>query len=132
MARLSAEQLNASVEHDFGLDEQEVEVPGLGGTILLRELRLGERTKLERRAQKDGIEPTQALAMSFAAHCVEPRLKAAEVEKFLVKWPATVADEIFGHINRLGGPEYEREEAEAAEAEFPDAGESDGDEVPAG
>lgn len=132
MARLTAEQLNASARHDFDLDEQEVEVPQLGGTILLRELLLGERTKLEERAQKDGVSNAQALAMSFQAHCVEPRLKVAEVEKFLPKWPAAVADDVFKAINGLGGPDFEREESAAAEAEFPEPKESDGSEVPSG
>lgn len=123
MARLTAEQLNASATHEFGFNEEEVEIPQLGGTILLRELTVSRRSKLlsglldENGNVKDVAEMNVRM---FAASCVEPQVSAREARKFIPKWPATVYDAAMEPLKRLGADAGE--EASTAEVEFPDAG----------
>jgi hypothetical protein len=119
LPRLTAEQLNASAELDFQLKEEEVEIPQLGGSVLLRELTSGRRAKLmkgitdENGNINDVMEFQNRLA---AASLIDPVVKTAEVRKWLHKWPATEADKILDAVNRLGGDK--KKEAANAEAEF--------------
>jgi hypothetical protein len=121
MARLTAEQLNASAEHDFDFREEEVDVPQLGGSILLRELDVKRRSKLlnglldENGNVKDVAEMNVRM---FAASCVDPPVGSREARKFIPKWPATVYDAAMEPLKRLGGDAGE--EVSKAETEFPD------------
>lgn len=122
MSRLSAEQLNASADHDFDFLEEEVEVPQLGGSILLRELTVKRRSKLltglldENGNVKDVAEMNVRM---FAASCIEPKISEREARKFIPKWPATVYDAAMEPLKRLGGDASE--EVSKAEAEFPES-----------
>lgn len=125
MPRLTPEQLNASKNHEWEFDEEEVEIPQLGGSVLLRELTVKRQGVLLSGLQDEHGNIKDIVKMQvrlFAAGCVEPRMKESEVEKFLPSWPTTEAKRVFDVINKLGGPEFEAEkEAEAAEAEFPES-----------
>lgn len=120
MSRLTAEQLNASASHDFQLKEEEVEIPQLGGTVLLRELTTSRRAKLLKGItdENGNVSDVQEFQCRLtAAALVEPAgIKTAEVRKWLPKWPATEADKILDAVNRLGGDK--KKEAANAEAEF--------------
>ena len=124
MSRLTAEQLNASADHDFDFREEEVEVPQLGGTILLRELTVKRRSQLltglldENGNVKDVAEMNIRM---FAASCIEPAIGSREARKFIPKWPATVYDTAMEPLKRLGGDAGE--EVSKAETEFPEADE---------
>lgn len=119
MARLTAEQLNASADKEFTFKEEEVELEQLDGTVLLRELSVNRRSKLLKGItdENGNVSDVQEFQVRmFAASCVDPGLKTAEVRKFLPKWPATEADKVFGAIGRIS-PDSDKEAANA-EAEF--------------
>jgi hypothetical protein len=119
--RLTAEQLNESADRDFTLKEEEVEIPQLGGTVLLRELTTGRRAKLLKGITDENGNVSDAMEFQnrlVAAALIEPAVKTAEVRRWLHKWPATEADKILDAVGRLGG-DKKKEEANA-EAEFQD------------
>jgi hypothetical protein len=119
MGRLTAEQLNASKDHDFTFKEEEVEIDQLDGAVLLKELTVSRRSKLLKGItdENGNVSDVQEFQVRmFAASCIDPALKTAEVRKFLPKWPATEADKVFGAIGRVS-PDSDKEAANA-EAEF--------------
>lgn len=122
MARLTADQLNATAENaeeTFDFKEEEVEIPELGGTILLRELPVGRRSKLLKGITDENGNVSDVAEFQtrlLAASCIDPVLKTAEVRKWLPKWPSTTADRALDAIGRLGGDK--KKEAANAEAEF--------------
>lgn len=121
MGRLTAEQLNASKDHDFTFKEEEVELEQLGGTVLLKELTVNRRSKLLKGItdENGNVSDVQEFQVRmFAASCIDPQLKTAEVRKFLPKWPSGEADKVFGAIGRIA-PDSDKEAANA-EAEFQD------------
>lgn len=122
MPRLTADQLNESASHDFQLKEEEVEIPQLNGSVLLRELTSGRRAKLLKGItdENGNVSDVQEFQNRLAAaSLIDPVVKTAEVRKWLHKWPATEADKILDAINRLGGDK--KKEAADAEAEFHEA-----------
>lgn len=126
MARLTAEELNASKDHNWDFDESEVEIPQLGGSVLLREMTVKRQAKLLRGLIDGENKVTDVEEMQirlFAAGCIEPKISENEVRKFLPSWPVTEADRVLKVMNKLGAPEAKEEEEAAAEAEFPEAGE---------
>lgn len=120
MARLTAEQLNASAA-SFTFKEKEVEIEELGGDILVRELPAGRRAKLLKGLLDSDGNVSDAMEFQcrmFAAACVEPQMKTAEVRKFLPKWPSSKADLVLDIAGKLGGDKDK--EAAKIEAEFQD------------
>jgi hypothetical protein len=119
MPRLTAEQLNASATHDFTLKEEEVEIPQLGGTVLLRELTSGRRARLLKGItdENGNVSDVQEFQNRLAAaSLIDPQVETKEVRRWLHKWPATEADRIMDAVGRLGGDK--KKEAANAEAEF--------------
>jgi hypothetical protein len=125
VARLTAEQLNASKDHEWDFDEEEVEIEELGGSILLREMDVHRQGRLlNGLTDKDGnVKDVEEMQVRlFGAACVDPPITTKEVRKFLGKWPASEAKKVMDAINKLGGPELDVEEEEdSAESEFPES-----------
>jgi hypothetical protein len=119
MGRLSKDQVKGA---SFSFIEEEVEVPQLGGSVLLRELSVGKRSALlDGLVSDDGkvLKTMELQARTFAAACADPVFTPKEVADFLPEWPATVLDKVFSVINeKLGGVTGEEEAAEAA-SDFP-------------
>lgn len=125
MGRLTAEQLNASKDHEWEFDEEEVDIEPLGGSILLREMTVHKQGRLMNGLQdaNGNIKDIEEMQVRLFAHsCVEPRISRNEVSKFLGSWPASEAKKVLDAINKLGGPELDvKEEEDSAESEFPES-----------
>jgi len=122
VGRLTAEELNATAEKEFTFKEEEVELPQVGGEILLRELTVGRRAKLLKGITDENGNVDDVLEFQtrmFAAACIDPQLSTKEVRRFLSKWPATECDAVFDAIGRIGGDS--KKLSGNAEAEFQEA-----------
>jgi hypothetical protein len=120
VGRITAEQLNESASV-FTFKEEEVTIEELGGTILVRELAAGRRAKLLKGLlDEDGNvrDVMEFQCRMFAAACIDPQMKTAEVRKFLPNWPSSKADLVLDVAGKLGG--NKKEEEAKREAEFQD------------
>lgn len=100
----------------FQFKHEELELPEIGGYIVLKTLSVAERDSLPDLVDKDG-EPdvsTPKLAAIFAAAVAEPKLTAAEAEEFLGAWPAAALDKVIEKFGELAGGEKEQSAAAGA------------------
>jgi hypothetical protein len=108
----------------FQFREEELELPELGGSVLLRSLSVEEREMLPDPTLLSEIddkgERTQAAikasAETFSLIVADPKVSAGEALEFLSEWPAEAFDKITQAYGRLVG---DAEEERAAYAEFP-------------
>lgn len=124
MSRLTLEQVKTAVD-GFQFQEEEVEVPELGGSILLRQLSAGGQGDL-----LDGlIDPETESIRSFkefaarqlAKACVDPPMSVDEARDFLERTPANIFAPIREAITKLNGSDPAAVKR-AAENTFPDEG----------
>ena len=109
----------------FRFREEVLEVPEIGGKLVLKSLSVREREMLpnpEDLEEKDdkGERTKQALhnaAEVFAVIVAEPKVTVEQAEAFLGDWPAEAFDRVTGAYGKLVGTE---EEVQAAAAEFPE------------
>lgn len=116
--RLTAEEVSAG---EFTFREEEVEIPQLGGTVLLREMPIGKRDKLLNEAlnSDEKVDWGESRVRTFTAYCVDPVFKRADVRRFLPKWPSSVVDHVFWVINnKLGGQDIDEEDSATVAEEF--------------
>lgn len=117
MARLSKEQMKD--HRSFEFKEEEVEVPGLGGSVLIRNPSVEQREELQKSAPAEDGEWTLAnTAKLFSAIVIDPEVTPEEAEGFLGKWPGEALDHIMSKFNELMGPT--EEEARDIPGSFPD------------
>lgn len=113
--RLTKEQLAEKTR--FRFKEQTLELPELGGSIVLKSLTVGEREALPDLTDADGKPDAgiPKIAALFAAIVADPKVTTQEAEEFLPGWPAEALDALLVAYGKLAGTE---EEAAAAAAEF--------------
>jgi len=108
----------------FRFREEELEVPEIGGTLVLKSLSVREREMLpdaeELQETDDAGQRTQQAirnaAQVFAVIVAQPKVSPEEAEQFLGDWPAEAFDRVTAAYGELVG---NREEEKAAAAEFP-------------
>jgi hypothetical protein len=114
--RLTREQVTGA---KLALQEDEVDLPELGGTILVRQLSAGMRTRL-----LEGIVDTDTgdildlalfQARLFGASVIDPDLSEEEAVALLDEWPAAVWDRVMAAVNAMTPNPQEVERAAAQE-----------------
>ena len=102
MARLTKAQL----EEGIALDETEVELPELGGSVLIRKLTAGQRNRTINGLMGEGGSITNVGEMNarlVSYSLVDPVMSVAEVREFMDKVPADVVDRLTRAIGEFGG-----------------------------
>jgi len=119
--RLSAEELADRTRFKFR--EEELEIPEIGGSIVLKTLSVREREQLPDPVDLTEVDDLgertrkaiRSAAETFAVIVVEPNVTVEQAEKFLGDWPAEAFDRISEAYAKLVG---NRLEADAAASEF--------------
>lgn len=110
MARLSKEQLGDRGRFKFV--QEDVELPELGGSVVVRSPSVGQRDALARELPDDEKEWTiEHTAKLFAVIVVDPAVTPEEAQEFLSDWPGTALDKITEKFNELVGTKEEKREA---------------------
>lgn len=122
---LSAEQL--ADRSRFKFRDTTLEIPEIGGSVVLKSLTVRERESLPDISDSDvmdtddrGKRTKKAIknsAIAFSIIVKEPDVTAEQAEEFLGDWPAEALDRITVAYRELVG---NKEEAAAATAEFPE------------
>ena len=118
MARLSKQQLADTSRYQF--NSEEVEIPELDGSVLVKTLSVKERNDLPDLVDEDGKPKAgvDELAGVFAAVVSEPKVTVKEAKGFLGDLPAPALDrviETFGEL--LEGKEDEGKESDASSSD---------------
>ncbi len=89
MGRLTKDQV---LEHTYEFREQEVDLPELGGSVLIRQLSAAKQSRmLEGLIDFDtgGVTDLEEMqARQFAASCVDPGFTVEEARDLMKRWPA--------------------------------------------
>jgi hypothetical protein len=112
---LTEEEIADTSRYQFA--EEELYLPELGGSIVIRPMTVEQRQKLPSMRDEDGnFKPTlKTMAASFAALVVNPKLTPEKAEKFIGKLPTTAYDAVQMKLAELIGS---TEEARATRKEF--------------
>jgi hypothetical protein len=121
--RLTKDQLADRTRFKFR--EQELEIPEIGGSLVLKSLSVRERELLPDpealgKIDDEGKRTEQALrdaGLVFSCIVSEPEVTPEEASEFLADWPAEAFDRVTKAYGELIGTE---EEARTAREEFPD------------
>lgn len=118
MGRLTLEEIK-NAKTKFKLEEREVEMESLGGSLLLRELLTGAMSDLQDRLT--AMKKKDAPALDFNAEvlvavCVDPPMDVEVAREFLTNMPVTEFTRLIPEIISMGG--VSPEEVKAAAAEF--------------
>lgn len=115
MARLSKEQLTK--KQQFVPKEVEIKLPELGGSILIRELSVGQQDEKGEKTP-DSVEDWQLkhTALSLSYYVVDPELTAEEWEEAIGDWPQNALNTVTRKIAELEG--VSEEELRSAVTEF--------------
>jgi hypothetical protein len=124
---LSADDLADRTRYRFR--EEVLEVPELGGSIVIRSLTVRQRealpSPLELMEIDDEGKRTEAAmdaaGTTFAQIIAEPKLTEEQARSFIGDWPAEAYDRVTEAYRKLVGDD-EEEVVQAAAAEFPEAG----------
>lgn len=119
---LSAEDLANKTRFKFR--EEELELPQIGGKIVLKSLSVREREELPDPVDLSEVDDRgersqraiNSAAQVFAVIVSEPKVTVEQAEQFLGDWPADAFDAVTEAYGRMVG---NKEEAAAAAAEFP-------------
>lgn len=106
LKRLTKEQLADTSR--FKLYEEELELPELDGTVLVRTLSIGKRRALRPVRDEDGQLTKEGMAAQLVALVVDPVLTQEEAEAIIDKFPATAYDKVQFKLAELLGTEEER------------------------
>lgn len=114
MARLTKDQLGDRGRFQF--KQEEVEVPGLDGSVMVRSPSVGQRDELAKKTPDDNNEWTvEHTALLFSTIVVDPQLTQEEAAAFLNDWPGEALDAIVRKFSELTGT---REVLRQAAGEF--------------
>lgn len=116
MPRLSKDQLADRSRYQFR--DKEVEIPELGGSVLVKTLSVAERDALPDLSDAEGnsIATVEKLAELFVAVVNDPKLALDEAKAFLGDLPATAFDRVVEAFGELVGT---KEAADKTVREFP-------------
>lgn len=117
---LSKEALADASRFQFVTDK--VDLPEIGGFLVLKTLSVKERDGLPDLVDKDGNPDVSIpkLAAIFATAVSDPDVTQEEAEAFLPGWPATALDKVIEKFGELVG--VGEDEAAKAAGAFPDRG----------
>lgn len=105
MARLSKAKL---ADHSkFHFAEEEVDLPEIGGSVLVRSPSVQQREELAKHApDSEGDWSISDTARLFSIVVVDPQVTAEEAEAFLGEWPGAALDRVLAKFAELiGGKE---------------------------
>jgi hypothetical protein len=116
MPRLTKDQLADRSRYKF--KDEEVDIPELGGSVLVKTLSVAERDALPDLIDADGKPDSSVskLAQLFCAVVCDPKLTQDEAEAFLGELPATALDRVVEAFGELVGT---KEAADKTVREFP-------------
>lgn len=116
MPRLTKDQLADRSRYQFR--DKEVDIPELGGSVLVKTLSVAERDKLPDLTDENGksIATVEKLAELFVAVVNDPELTLDEAKAFLGDLPATAFDRVVEAFGELVGT---KEDADKTVREFP-------------
>lgn len=124
MARLTVEDLNQQI----ALAEKEVEIPELGGSVLVRALTAGRQAALlngllDSEGQVRDLREMNARL--FSAAVIEPKVDVKQARLLSDRWPGPVWQRVMDVVNELNptSKKLSEEVEAAAAAEFPPADE---------
>jgi hypothetical protein len=121
MARLTKQDIQAQT---LTFAEDEVAMPELGGSLLVRQMSAGKRTELiDGLVDEEGNVTDLKLmqARMFAASVVDPQFTPDEARAMMEQWPASMWDRVMQAVNKL--TPNPREVERAAAQEFRGSGE---------
>jgi hypothetical protein len=126
MGRLTLADLKKATSK-FKFEEREVEIPSLGGTLLLRGLSVGGATSLfgdlldpATGKPRPDADPMDYNARLLAAACVDPELGVDDARALITGMPLAEWAPIATQVTQLAGMgDDDREEVRAAAEEFP-------------
>lgn len=112
---LTEEEIADTSRYQFA--EEELYLPELGGSIVVRPMTVEQRQELPSMRDEDGnFKPTlKSMAAGFASIVVNPKLTPEKAEKFVGKLPTTAYDAVQLKLAELIGS---TEEARATRKEF--------------
>jgi hypothetical protein len=105
LKRLTKEELADTSR--YRLYEEELELPELDGTVLVRTLSVGKRRELKP-IFVDGKPTKEGMAAQLAALVVDPVLTQEEAEAIIDRFPTTAYDKVQNKFAELLGTEEER------------------------
>jgi hypothetical protein len=106
LKRLTKEQLADTSR--YKLREEELELPELGGSVLVKSVTVGKRRELPSMRDEDGNPTKEGQAAWFSTVIVDPPLTPDEVEGFIDDLPAMAFDRVNIKVAELVGTEEER------------------------
>lgn len=110
MTRLSKE--NLADRGRFKFNQEELDLPELGGSVVVRSPSVGQRDELARSTPDDpGDWTLEHTAKLFCVMVVEPAITEEEAVKFLGDWPATALDAISRKFRDLVGTKEDMRQA---------------------
>lgn len=115
MARLSKENLGDRGR--FRFKQEEVELPELDGSVVVRSPSVSQRDELSKETPDDPKEWTiKDTAKLFAMIVVEPDVSEDEAAEFLGDWPGPALDRVVEKFAEMTGT---KEEKRTAVGDFP-------------
>lgn len=116
MPRLTKEQLADKGRYQF--KDTEVDIPELGGSVLVKTLTVAERNELPDLTDENGKPDSsvEKLAQLFAAVVNDPPVSKEEAEGFLGSLPSSAFDRVVEEFSKLTGT---KEDADKTVREFP-------------
>ena len=110
MARLSKTKL--ANHSDFNFKEEEVDLPEIGGSVLVRSPSVKVREEMAKRAPDDEKDwDLSHTAYLFSVVVVDPDVSQAEAEEFLGDWPGTALDRVLEKFTELIGTKEDKRDA---------------------
>jgi hypothetical protein len=106
LKRLTKEQLADTSR--YKLREEELELPEIGGSVLVKSLSVGARRALPPLRDEDGNPTKEGQAASFATLVVDPEFTPEEAAEFIDALPASAYDKVQIKLAELLGTEEER------------------------
>lgn len=118
MARLSKQQLHN--HNDFKFIEEEVDLPEIGGSVLVRTPSVQQRDDLQHKTPDDEADWTlEHTALLFSIVVVDPKVSPEDAAQFLGAWPGTALDKVVSKFAELIG---NKEDLRDSVGEFPGKG----------
>ncbi len=115
MERLSKTKIKA--RSNFTFKEEEVELPEIGGSVLVRSPSVETRDEMAKHAPDDQKDwDLKNTAYLFSKIVVDPQVTPEEAEEFLGDWPGEALDRVLAKFTELIGT---KEETRAAVGQFP-------------
>lgn len=110
------------LQQRLGFEEREIELPELGGSILVRGLSAGKRSRLLNGLMDDNgqiRDYAEMAARQFAAAVVDPKVTVVEARMIQEMWPREVWDRVIDVLNDMNP--QPQEVVRVAADEFPPA-----------